>query len=68
MRRSLEKSFLSFAQKVFAIIRMDQMNARVSSPLVDANAKIIERYTIRIKWSAVGSKYTDVLRREVQDL
>jgi len=61
----LEKSFFSFAQKVFTVIRMDQINSGFSSPLVDVDAKIIERYTIGIKRGTVRSKYTDVLRREV---
>ena len=68
MRRPLEKSGISFAQKVFTIIRMNEMNSGVRSPLVNADTKILERYAIGVKWGPIRSNYAEVLRREIQNL
>ena len=65
MGRPLEKSRLSFAQKVFTIIWMNEINSRLGSPLVDVDTEIIERYAIRVEWTSIRSKYTEVLRCEV---
>ena len=68
MRRPLEKSCFSVAQEVFTIIWMNEMNSGFRSPLVNVDTKIIERYAIGVKWGPIRSKYTEVLRCEIQNL
>src|SRR4029077_4444380 len=66
---SLEKSFRPLGQEKFTVIGMNEMNSkRRVSPLVNVDAKIIEHFAISVEWAPIRSKYTDVLRREVQDL
>src|SRR4029077_10097331 len=65
----LEKSLLSFLEKVFTIIRVYETKSGLfGAPLVDGNAEILERCVIGIEWASIRPKYTDVLRREFQNL
>ena len=69
MGLSLEKSVLSFAEKVFTVIGMNKIESRpFDAPLANGDAEILERCVIGIKWISIRRKYIDVLRREVQNL
>src|SRR5258706_3014512 len=69
MRCPCEKSFLSFALKVFAIVRMNESTpSPLGGPFFHADAEILERGMICIEWSSIRSMYTDVLRHELQNL
>src|SRR5260370_21802603 len=63
------KSSLSFAEKRFTIIRMNETPAgRFVSPSVDIDTQIVESCIIGVERSSIRPKYADVQRREVQNL
>ena len=65
MGHPLEKSRLSFSEKVFTIIWMNEINSRLGSPLVDVDTEVIERCAVGVEWTSIRSKYTEVLWSEV---
>src|SRR6266404_7835782 len=69
IRCALQKSVLPLALKVFTVIRMNEIDSRAGSPLVESDTEILERYVIGVKWRSIRPrKYADVLRREFQNL
>src|SRR5215471_2287994 len=68
IRCALEKSVPPLAQKMFTVIRMNEIYSRAVSPLVEGDAEILERYVIGVEWASTRPKYTDVLRREFHNL
>src|SRR3989442_4519776 len=65
----LAESPLSFAEKLVTIIWMSEIISRCfGSPSVNVDTEILERCVICIDCASIRPKYTDVLRREVQNL
>src|SRR6266446_978579 len=69
MGLALEKSLLSFAAKEFTIIWMDELHVSVwVTPLLQTDAEIFERCVIGVESASIRSTYTEVLRRQIQNL
>ena len=66
----LKKSLLSFIKEVFSIFRVNEFIVHPTwlAPLLQSDAEIFERCVIDIESLSIRSKYSDVLRRQIQNL
>src|SRR5882762_9510454 len=68
----LKKSLVSFRKEVFSVFWMSELLVSVwvdpTTPLLQSDAEIFERCVIGVESASIRRKYTDVLRREVQNL
>ena len=77
-RSALAKSLLSFTDKMFTILRMNEIKSRpwpcrsgfrptrIGSP--HGGAEILEPHLVNVERASIGSKDTNVLRGQIQNL
>src|SRR6266545_7572319 len=65
----LKKSLVSFRKEVFSIFWMSELHVSVwVTPLLQSDAEIFEKCVIAVESASIRRKYTDVLRRQIQNL
>src|SRR5580704_3418696 len=65
----LKKSLVSFRKEMFLVFQMSEYHLSAwVTPLLESDAEIFERCVIGVESASIGSKYTDVLRRQIQNL
>src|SRR5258705_13900068 len=68
----LKKSLVSFRKEVFSVFWMSELLVSVwvdpTTPLLQSDAEIFERCVIGVESASIRSTYTEVLRRQIQNL